>query len=172
MGNHNKRKKYAGAHVLFHRLLKAGNGDFVQGVLLCKRTQDVATHPGYWSMFGGEPKQNDSTAKETALREAREELEATGVNLRIIPIECLCEVLIGGENGPHTVEYFSYFLEIDMDRLRLKRSETESETESETREEKVEGEGLAWFTAEEIHHLTVRPTERVAINKFFQKYGV
>jgi hypothetical protein len=35
----------------------------------------------------------------------------------------------------------------------------------------VEGEGLGWFTAEEIHHLTVRPEDRIAIDYFFRKYG-
>jgi len=36
---------------------------------------------------------------------------------------------------------------------------------------KVEGEGLGWFTAEEIHHLDVRPEDRAAINHFFEENG-
>ena len=37
--------KIKGAHVLFHRLLKAANYSSVQAILLCKRTQDAPTPP-------------------------------------------------------------------------------------------------------------------------------
>jgi hypothetical protein len=48
-----------------------------------------------------------------------------------------------------------------MDDLRLRRMNGK----------KVEGEGLGWFTAEEIHHLNVRPEDRTAINHFFEENG-
>jgi len=39
-------------------------------------------------------------------------------------------------------------------------------------ERKVEGEGLGWFTAEEIHHMWLSPEDRVAVEKFFEQNGL
>ena len=58
--------------------------------------------------------------------------------------------------------YFSAELNVDLDRLTLKRNKDE---------DKVEGEGLGWFTAEEVNHLVVRPEDRAAISAFFRKHG-
>jgi hypothetical protein len=68
----------------------------------------------------------------------------------------------GNTRGPLGVRYFSAELNYDMDCLTLKRNAHEG---------KVEGEGLGWFTAEEIGHLMVRPEDRSAISTFFRKRG-
>jgi 8-oxo-dGTP pyrophosphatase MutT (NUDIX family) len=70
-----------GAHVIFHRLLKASDCNSVQAILLCKRTQDAPTHPGHWGLIGGKV-ENGKTPEETARREVEEELKAIGINLR------------------------------------------------------------------------------------------
>jgi hypothetical protein len=44
--------KIKGAHVVFHRLLKAANCSSVQAILLCKRTQDAPTPPRHWALIG------------------------------------------------------------------------------------------------------------------------
>ena len=43
---------------------------------------------------------------------------------------------------------------------------------SRGKDAKPEDEGLAWFDAEEINHLLIRPEDRSAIAKFFQDRGV
>ena len=59
-------------------------------------------------------------------------------------------------NGVVMVSYFKAPLNEDMDSLRLRRTE-----------EKVEGQGIAWFTKEEIQHLSMRAEDRTALNFFF-----
>lgn len=153
------KKKSSGAHVVFHRLLKTSECCSVQAVLLCKRTEDAPIHPGYWGFFGGKLKRNESP-KNAVRREVNEELEANGIDFRKFAMKNLCYVTIRRGSGKDSISYFYASLDIDMDELRLKR------------QGKVEGEGLAWFTAEEIHHLMMRPEDRIAINKFFQKNGI
>ena len=163
MGNHNEGNQPAGAHVIFHRLLKASKRQSIQVVLLCKRTQDAPIHPGLWALFGGTVNSGENP-EDTVLREIKEELEICDKEKypKISNFRKLDPVPIGREDGKRLIAYYSCLLEVDMDKLRLiKRSG-----------KKIEGEGLAWFTAEEIHHLTVRPEDRVAINKFFKESGV
>jgi hypothetical protein len=62
------------------------------------------------------------------------------------------------------IHYFQYRFDHDMDRLTLRRNDDD--------DRKVEGEGLAWFTAEEIHHLVIRPEDRVALDYFFRTHGI
>lgn len=155
--------KIEGAHVVFHRLLKAGNCSSVPAILLCKRTQDAPIHPGCWGLVGGTVDEKDETPKETAYREVEEELNAIGINIRELVLKKIGDVLIRHENGKGLVRYFSSSLDISMDKLLLKKNEDEN---------KVEGEGLGWFTAEEIHHLMVRPEDRIAIAEFFKKNEV
>lgn len=169
-------KKVAGAHVVFHKKLKTRKykkdyklvQDAVQAVLLCKRTQDAPTHPGYWSLLGGQIEKNENPQK-AALREVTEELEIKGLSkekmLKRIEkeIEELETVKIMRKEGDASMIYFKAPLDVDMDKLRLKRNKEK---------DKVEGEGLGWFTAEEVHHLMMRPEERIAVTKFFRKSGV
>ena len=100
--------------------------------------------------------------KPTAIREVQEEL---GIKLRNPNVKTLCDVQIqrGGTRNALGVRYFSAELNRDMDCLTLRRN---------THEGKVEGEGLGWFTAEEINHLVVRPEDRIAIITFFRKHGI
>ena len=60
--------KIKGAHVVFHRLLKAANCSSVQAILLCKRTQDAPTHPGHWALISGIV-ENNKSPKERAQRD-------------------------------------------------------------------------------------------------------
>ena len=156
-------KEFEGAHVVFHKLLKAGNCSSVQAILLCKRTQDAPKHPGYWGLIGGTVEDDDKSSEERARIEVKEELETIGINQDELVFEKVDKVLINGENGKGKVEYFSSSLDIGMDKLGLRMNNDDN---------KVEGEGLGWFTAEEIHHLMMRPEDRIAIAKFFEKNGV
>lgn len=165
-----------GAHVVLHRLLKASKDcprckrksiDSVLAVLLCKRTQDAPIHPGYWGLVGGKIKDGEPP-EEAAVREVGEELEVMGMTEKELGIKIkkemteLCNVPVSRENGNRLISYFSSPLEFDMDRLRLKQN----------KEGEVEGEGLGWFTAEETHHLVMRPEDRVAVIEFFKNIGV
>lgn len=174
-----KNNEIKGAHVVLHRLLKAGidcpdckrkSKNYIRAVLLCKRTQDAPTHPGYWALFGGKLKENEPP-QEAALREVAEELAVIGIDGKelteeklheILEIEELRNVPISRREGTLSIQYFRSPLEYNMDKLRLKPNENG----------KVEGEGLGWFTAEEIHHLMMRPEDRIAIAEFFKRNGV
>jgi len=153
--------KIAGAHVVFHRLLKTSSRHSLCAVLLCKRTQSAPTYPGYWSLFGGSVDSGER-ARQAAVREIREEL---GISLRAERLNALCDIRIqrGKDRPVLGVRFFSSALDVDMDRLTLKRHPDD---------EMVEGEGLGWFTAGEIHHMMVRPEDRAAIGIFFAKYGI
>lgn len=118
-------------------------------------------HPGYWSLFGGRL-DGSERPKNAAIREVHEEL---GIKLHDASVKALCDVKIKRANarGALGVRYFCAELDYDMDRLTLKRNPHEG---------KVEGEGLGWFTAEEVGHLMVRPEDRIALGMFFRKHGI
>jgi 8-oxo-dGTP pyrophosphatase MutT (NUDIX family) len=136
----------AGAHVVFHRLLKASlegvsPEKYVQAVLLCKRTQDAPIHPGYWGLFGGQVE--NETPIEAVRREVREELKiCQGLDSTGSQLTELAEVPIVRGEGTLVVKYYSCPLNYGLDQLALQPNAGG----------KVEGEGLAWFSAEEIHH--------------------
>ena len=160
--------KISGAHIVLHKLVRTGKykknmkciQDEIQAVLLCKRTQDAPMHPGYWSLFGGKLKPKEEP-EQAVRRELEEELEITGQSLQ--GMKQLCNVSITRKQGTRSISYLSSPLDVYMDGLRLKRNK---------KEKKVEGEGLGWFTAEEVHHLTMRPEDRIAVTKFFRETGV
>jgi 8-oxo-dGTP pyrophosphatase MutT (NUDIX family) len=137
----------AGAHVVFFRKLRNRRGSLARAVLLMKRTQDAPSHPGHWGLVGGtlEP---DETPREGLVREIHEELEHRR-RVRLQPLW-------------HTANltYYKAHLPEDLDTLRLKRS---------TAEDKVEGEGLAWFTEAEVRRLPMRREDRVAVQKYFSQ---
>jgi len=158
----------AGAHVVFHRLLKVSPDGVspekhIQAVLLCKRTQNAPIHPGYWGLFGGRIDSGES-ADEAVKREVKEELRL-GQGLQLDEaggrLAELTEVAIKRGDQSLRIQYYSCLLSFDLDQLALRPNP----------HGKVEGEGLAWFTAEEIHHLTVRPEDRIAVNCFFKEHG-
>jgi len=117
-------------------------------------------HPGYWGLFGGKVDSGERP-KQAVSREIQEEL---GIAAADITLKSLCDVKICRQNSDSVlgVRYFTAALNVDMDKLTLKRN---------SEEDKVEGEGLGWFTAEEIHHLIVRPEDRTAISSFFNGNG-
>ena len=151
-----------GAHIVFYKFVKTpydedGKQREVQAVLLYKRTSDAPIHPSYWGLIGGS-KSGDEDIKETAKREATEELETTGMNIVLEDMEGLCSILIiRGQSIKKEIQYYKAKLDRDMDCLKLKKNE----------KGKVEGEGLAWFTEEEVHHLYLRPEDRKALRFFF-----
>jgi len=118
-------------------------------------------HAGYWGLIGGTL--NDSEDPMSgALREVEEEL---GISQTEISLNFLCDVRIQRNANPIEIgaRYFTAPLERGMDRLALKYN---------SEEEKVEGEGLGWFTAEEVHHMWLRPEDRIAVEKFFEQSGL
>lgn len=152
--------KIKGAHVVFHRLLRTGSGSSLSAVLLCKRTLDAPTHPGHWALIGGTLEDGEEPAA-GALREVEEELV---ISPRELALAFLCDIRIRrGEDSEIGVRYFTAPLNLGMDELTLRFNPVDG---------KVEGEGLGWFTAEEIHHLPLRPEDRVALQRFFEQSGL
>jgi 8-oxo-dGTP pyrophosphatase MutT (NUDIX family) len=149
-----------GAHVLFHRTLKTTQKgvtpeQFVLAVLLCKRTLDAPVHPGHWGLFGGKLDPGEKP-EEAAVREVQEELH---LHLEGNDLKLLCDVQVHRGSESPSVRYYSHFLNCDLDGLTLQRSP----------KGKVEGEGLGWFSEEEIHHATIRPEDRIAIDTFLER---
>ncbi len=70
-------------------------------------------------------------------------------------------VLVIRHDRKKLIRYFKAHLEKDVDLLQLGRN-------PKSTEKKVEGEGLGWFIQEEIHHLWLRPEDRIALGRFFQ----
>jgi 8-oxo-dGTP pyrophosphatase MutT (NUDIX family) len=150
--------KIGGAHIVFHRLLSTSKTKpyFVSAVLLSKRTLDAPMHPGYWGLIGGTVNRGESP-RNAALREACEEL-----SVKPSAMKFLCDVRVEHGGKASGVKYFSAVLDLDMDKLTLRRN---------SKENFVEGQGLGWFSAEEVHHLVLRPEDRIAIAAFFKKHG-
>lgn len=158
-----------GAHVILFTLLriltkdKKGNykEDAIQAILLCKRTQDALIHPGYWALFGGrcDGKQPQATIR----MEIKEELEITGINPEKFRMKKICDILIRRKKGSSLIRYYKMPLDVGVHKLKLKWNKDEK---------KVEGEGIGWFTAEEINHMMIRPEDRLAIGEFFRKNGI
>lgn len=156
-----KWKDGDGAHVVFYRALSMNpKGKSVLAVLLCKRTQDAPNYPGCWSLFGGQLDiRHNEDPGSAARREIQEELKTIDVNLGTLELEELYVARVKG----FTVTYFKAPLNIGMNMMRLRWNMEHN---------KVEGEGIGWFTAEEIHHLMMRPEDRIAVNEFFKKAGI
>jgi ADP-ribose pyrophosphatase YjhB (NUDIX family) len=118
-------------------------------------------HQGYWGLFGGRCEPRESP-RHTVVREIDEELQ---IKLRASALHTLGDVAIqrGERYSGLALRYFSCKLDREMDTLTLRRTPESN---------KVEGDGLAWFTAEEANHLLVRPEDRVAIALFFDRNGL
>ena len=171
------KRKIAGAHVVLHRLLRTSCGKkhkkteddiaadkkYVQVVLLSKRTHDAPIHPGHWALFGGTREGNENP-KDRAKLEVMQELanDRDPVDLAASNLKALCDVTIARRDGTFRIRYFSSLLDVGIDKLTLRPNGKDG---------KVEGEGLGWFDAEEIHHLPVRPEDRIALKEFFRKHG-
>ena len=153
--------RIGGAHIVFHRLLSTSKCHpcFDRTILLTKRTLDAPMHPGYWGLVGGTVNSGERP-KKAAVREAHEEL---GIKQKQSKLQTLCNVSVDhGKRNTSGVRYFTAALDLDMDKLTLRRNSEEN---------KVEGEGLGWFSAEEVHHLMLRPEDRIAVATFFRKHG-
>src|SRR5262245_6397840 len=153
--------KILGAHVIFHRLLRTTSIWSVCAVLLCKRTQDAPMYAGYWGLIGGTLDHGEDPAS-GALREVEEEL---GIPRSGLALQFLCDVRIQRKADLCEIgdRYFTAPLDRGMDKLTLAYNSAER---------KVEGEGLGWFTAEEVSHMWLRPEDRAAVEKFFEQNGV
>ena len=118
-------------------------------------------HAGYWGLIGG-TLNNDENPDSGALREVEEEL---GIARTEITLQFLCDVQIQRNAGSPEIgaRYFAAPLDRAMDNLTLRYNSAER---------KVEGEGLGWFTAEEVHHLWLRPEDRAAVEKYFEQNGL
>jgi ADP-ribose pyrophosphatase YjhB (NUDIX family) len=165
--------KPTGAHVVFYRMVctpydREGRQQQIEAVLLYKRTQDAPIHPGYWSLFGGKVDEKDQDEKAALKREVitEKELRVNGLSLKAFEVllqdsEWFTDVRVMRHDGKKLIRYFKALLAIDMDSLQLGQN-------PKSEEKKVEGEGLGWFTEEEIHHLWLRPEDRKALTRFFK----
>lgn len=149
-----------GAHVVFHRKLATLCGE-VEGVLLCKRTQDAPSDAGRWSFPGGMLKPHES-ARAGAIREVLEEFQAprTPIETALKKMVHLCDVSGAGTKG---VRFFKSLLAVGMDKLRLGRTKKTDKTWN-----KVEAEGWAWFTMAEARCLDMRGQDRCALIAYFK----
>ena len=149
-----------GVHIILHRMLTVSYTKSVLAVLLYKRTLDVPVFPGYWGTIGGKRDKHDPSAEFTALREMKEELDIVverGVMKQqgTVPTNNM-----QGDNV--AMMYFTHRLERDMHQLTLRWNAEHN---------KVEGEGLGWFTAEETKKMLLRPEDREAVDRFFSEHG-
>ncbi len=159
--------KTAGVHIVFYRMLptqcyKNGEQYRVQAVLLYKRTQDAPNRTGYWALFGGTKKASEDD-KTTLIRELVEEHE--------LQVKCMSDQNYEGllqdaekltcvpDDCKMMMKYYKAKLEKDMDSLFLGQNPNENN--------KVEGEGLGWFTEEESRHLCMRREDSIALRRFF-----
>ena len=166
------QERPAGVHVVFHKLLrtpydKNQRQQAILAVLLYKRTQDAPIHPGHWALFGGKVDQKDQDEKEALQRELVDEHELIVNGLPeqeykelLAKAKHLTNVRVIREDEKRPlISYFEAPLNQDIASLRLGRNPKGC---------KVEGEGLGWFTEEEIHHLWMRPEDRTALTRFFK----
>ena len=118
-------------------------------------------HSGYWGLIGGKLDVGEEP-RAAALREVEEEL---GIASSEIALKSLCDIRIRRDAGSDKIgaRYFVATLDLGMDKLSLRYNAEEG---------KVEGEGLGWFTAEEIHHMWLRPEDRTAVARFFETSGL
>ncbi|MAF53396.1 MAG: NUDIX hydrolase [SAR202 cluster bacterium] len=148
--------EYVGAHVIFHRRVPTALDESVQVVLLCKRTQDAPTDSGKWSFFGGTREEMDGgDPARTAVREVAEELT---VSVDVDELGYVGRFAVPSGAETVHVEIYASELRQDMDALTLRRAAPDLI---------VEGEGLAWFTAEETRALDIRLADRQALAAFF-----
>lgn len=148
-----------GTHVVFYKYLSTLRSKTL-AVLLSKRTQDAPYHVGYWGLFGGSVEKGENP-EGALIREITEEIEAGDYLLSLVH---LCDVSVTrGDKDKIGVAYFECPLDVKMTALSIANKSDDG---------KIESDGLAWFTAEEIHHLMIRPEDRIAISKFFEKHGV
>ena len=140
----------------------------MQAVLLYKRTQNAPCYSGQWALIGGEIEEGE-TAESAVRREAREELKACGLRRALDNLEYLCSFTETEDGNSHNMVYYKAELNTEMDELQLKENWEEKCGKVEY---KVEGEGLAWFTKEEIcnitiRNITIRPDHLKALKAFF-----
>jgi 8-oxo-dGTP pyrophosphatase MutT (NUDIX family) len=144
-----------GAHVIFYRTVTTPGKHEIQAVLLCKRTHDAPVYPGYWALSGGRLGEHEDPV-EGLCREVREELETRTLDQALQGIQHSSDVPVIRGTTTLPIRYYYAPLNEDMDSLMLRRTQ-----------KKVEGEGLGWFTEEEINHLWLRPEDRTALLWFF-----
>lgn len=118
-------------------------------------------YAGYWGLIGGSLDDGEEPAS-GALREVEEEL---GIPRTELTLQFLCDVRVQRNADPCEIgdRYFAAPLDRGMDKLALAYNSAE---------QKVEGEGLGWFTAEEVNHMWLRPEDRAAVEKFFEQNGL
>ena len=154
-----RRELKDGAHVVLHRKLKTSGRRRALAILLVKRTLDAPSDAGDWGLVGGGMKAGE-TSKEAVLRELNEEICYRGG----VRVHFLCKTRRRDKGGdPYSIFFYSAHLPEDMDTLKLKRNNE--------RNRKVEGEGLAWFTRDEVCSLCVRPQDLPAVDKFFSTFS-
>lgn len=141
-----------GVSGILYQINSGHNADGILCVLLVKRTQNAPRYPGYWSLPGGCVNENESSI-ETVSREVMEEI---GYLVAETPT-FHTEVFIQTAPGKHTVEYFGFATKINIRDLKLQTAECE---------------GVGWFSPEEIHHLQIKPEDRIALNNFFSSRGI
>jgi 8-oxo-dGTP pyrophosphatase MutT (NUDIX family) len=109
-------------------------------------------------MFDGKLEQGEDSIA-AVIREVEEELD---IKLKKEDLHKLSTVKVARVGQSPEIDYFSYLLSLDLSQLILQPHPPDG---------KAEGEGIGWFSAEEIHHLLIRPEDRIAITSFFGKQG-
>ena len=115
-------------------------------VLLQKRTSDAPMWPSNWGAFGGHIEDGE-TPREAALREISEEL---GFDPDPDSLEEVCEFPIEIVDVPGDLYFFAAPLPVELDQIKL-----------------MEGVGFALFHERELRGLTLMPSARRALKKYF-----
>ena len=124
-------------------------------VLLSKRDPDASDYPGFWNLIGGwiEGETEAADPRIAALREVDEEI--AGLKLAASDVEQLCCVRTESRGKTATTHYYLVPLhQRTFHGLALK----------------MEGDGLGFFSWDQLNFLPVRPEARLALAKFFQDH--
>lgn len=155
-----KNNSYDGAHIVFHKMTRTDQYDEkhqvkkVETVLLVKRTLNAHSDAGLWDLPGGR-RENNETPEDTVRREVKEELKLVG---RF----CGLRKSFREMKPLHSVnkhEFFKAPLDTEMDRLILRKDKTYN---------KVEAEGIGWFSEKEVCNMGIRTNALAALKAYFE----
>jgi 8-oxo-dGTP pyrophosphatase MutT (NUDIX family) len=142
---------------------RRGRGSLPWALGACRAVAQTHARRSYspflWGLPGGTREPGDASSKDNSAREVHDEVELVLNKDRLVE---LLVVELSRPDGPEQVRYFSY--ELPPGEVPLKSRGKDAPD--------PEDAGLAWFDAEEINNLPIRPEDRRAVAHFFLTRGV
>lgn len=136
--------KICGVHCILYQVLEGRDGDRTIGLILQKRNHIARIYPGYWACFGG-----SIDGKESYEECVKRELEEECTRIKIKFSDKKYEIPI--RRGDNELSMLFLVAELKQGNFGVRGEESL---------------GCAVFNPEEIHHLQLRPEDRMAIGKF------